>query len=157
MDKGIEANATYKTLCSALDNMGWKYKKEESNLVVRTSARGKDLLIDLYMCVDVGKQVMYLKSAMPFVISAKEKQADVVMAVNLANFSMLNGTFELDVESGYLDFKMVVPFMQSIISEEVCKYMVNLSCQMVDKFNDKFFAIYGGNMTLDDFAKFVKQ
>ena len=152
--KEMEAKALYKTLCSTLDHMQWKYNCEEDEFVVRTSAIGDDLSMKLMMKIDAERQVMYLKSPMPFAIH--ENVRDVMgKAVLIANYSMLNGSFEFDFSDGYLAFKMVVPYMQSIISEEVCKYMILLSCNMTDKFNDKFQALAEGRMNLAEFEKFA--
>ena len=152
--KEMAANALYKTLCTTLDNMKWKYSKEEDKYIVRTSAVGDDLSMKLMMKIDAERQVMYLKSPMPFTIH--ENVRDLMgKAILIANYSMLNGSFEFDFSDGYLAFKMVIPYMESIISEAVCKYMIVLSCSMTDKFNDKFQALSEGRMTLAEFEKFA--
>ena len=153
MSKESEATTLYNTLCQTLDNMRWHYTKEEDNMVVRTTAVGQDLEMKLFMKIDVDRQVMYLKSPMPFDIPV-DKRKDMLVAVAAANYSMLNGSFEFDMADGYLAFKIVVPFMESIISERVCHYMINLACQMTDKFNDKFKALVDGTMTLHEFNSF---
>lgn len=154
MSKEMEAQSMYKTLCQTLDNMKWHYNKEEEKLVIRTSAVGEDLEMRLYMKVDADRSVMYLKSGMPFKCPAE--RIDVLSkAVIIANWAMLNGSFEMDMSDGYVAFKVVVPFMESIVSEKVCHYMIRLSCDMIDRFNDKFKALVEGTMTLDEFKTFT--
>ena len=152
--KQMEARALYNTLCATLDNMQWRYDKEEDNLVVNTMAVGNDLSMRLMIMVDAERQVMFLKSPMPFVVPAESHDL-IAKAILLANYSMLNGSFEFDFRDGYLAFKMVVPYMESIISEAVCKYMIIVSCAMTDKYNDKFQALAQGRMTLAEFAQFA--
>lgn len=154
MSKEMEAQSTYNTLCATLDNMKWRYDKEEDKLVVRTSAVGKDLTMKLYIKVDAERSVMYLKSGMPFKIPS-ERIDDIAKAIIMANWSMLNGSFEMDLTDGYTAFKMVVPFMESLISEKTCHYMINLSCKMIDTYNDKFKSLAEGNMTLLEFKDFA--
>ena len=156
MSKEKEASSLYKTLCQTLDNMKWHYTKEEDKLIIRTSAVGQDLSMKLFMKIDADKQVMYLKSPMPFEVPAYAREK-IMTAVIMANYTMLNGSFEMDLSDGYLAFKMVVPYMESIISEKVCHYMITLSCSMTDKFNDKFKALVDGTMTLNEFENFCKQ
>ena len=156
MSKENEALFLYKTLCQTLDNMRWGYSKEEDKLVVRTSAIGNDLSMDLYIKIDTERQVMYLKSPMPFIVPAPARDK-LAKAVVMANYSMLNGSFEYDMSDGYLAFKIVVPYMESIVSEKVCHYMIMISCQMTDKFNDKFMALVDDKMTLAEFNEFCKQ
>lgn len=154
MSKESEANAMYGTLCQTLDNMKWRYGKEQDNLVVHTSAIGENLNIQLFMRVDAERQVMFLKSPMPYQIPEHKREV-VATAVTVANYAMLNGSFEMDMTNGYLAFKIVVPFMKSLISENVCHYMIMLGCRMTDKFNDKFKALVEDRLTLDDFKNFV--
>lgn len=156
MSKESEALIVYNTLCSTLDNMKWNYNKEEENLIVRTFAVGDDLTMKLYMKVDSERSVMYLKSGMPF--SAPMDRIDIMTkAVIIANWAMLNGSFEMDISDGYIAFKLVVPFMESIISEKVCHYMINISCRMIDTFNDKFKKLAEDKMTLDEFQQFAQE
>ena len=156
MSKESEALLLYKTLCNTLDNMKWGYTKEEDQLTVRTTAIGKDLTMELFIKVDAERQVMYLKSPMPFIVPAPVRDK-LATAVVLANFSMLNGCFEYDLSDGYLAFRIVVPYMESIVSERVCHYMIMIACQMTDKFNDKFMALVDGTMTLSEFNTFCQQ
>ena len=153
MTKQQEALSLYKTMCSALDKMGWRYEKEEDEFVVRTSAVGKDIAMPLFIKVDAERQVMYIKSAMPFRIQVDVRET-ITKAVVLANLTMLNGSFEFDAGDGYLAFKVVTPYMGSILSEQVCHYMIDITCSMTDKFNDKFKALVDGTMTLYEFNRF---
>lgn len=151
-----EAKVVYNTLCATLDNMKWNYNKDEEKLIIRTSAVGDDLSMKLYIKVDAERSVMYLKSGMPFSVP-KEKIDDMMNAVIIANWAMLNGSFEMDRSDGYTAFKVVIPFMESMISEKVCHYMINLSCRMIDKFNDKFLAVVENRMTVAEFEDFAKK
>lgn len=158
MAKFDEAKILFGTLCQALDKMGWKYNKEEheDHFAVYTSAVGDDLNIKLAIRIDVDRQVMYLKSPMPFTVPEELREV-MAKALIMANWSMLNGSFEMDFSDGFVAFKMIVPYMDSIISAEVCRYMILLSCNMADKFNDKFDAICKSQMTLDQLQEFINQ
>ncbi len=137
-----------------LDNIKWKYERDDKKRTVATTAVGRDLKINLRMVVSEDRQLMYVKSAMPFTVP--QDRRDVVgKAVTYANFSMLNGCFEYDYDH-YLGYKIVVPFFDTVLSEKICHYMVMLTCQMVDKFNDKFLELIQGKMTLKDFVNFTQ-
>lgn len=151
-----DARRVYNTLCSMLNNIKWNYDRDDEQLTVKTSAIGDDLKIPLRIYVSADRQVMYVKSPMPFSVSEDKRQL-LGNAIHIANYSMLNGCFEYDLSDGYIGFKIVVPFSQSIISEDVCHYMVMLSCQMVDKYNDKFLMLLNGKMTLDEFNEFANK
>ena len=150
------AQKAFDTLCLALDNMKWKYNRDAANRVVTTTAIGKDLTINLRMVVSEERRLMYIKSLLPF--DVPESKRDVVgRAVNIANFSILNGCFEYDQFAGKLGFRIVVPFFNTELTEEVYHYAVMLTCQMVDKFNDKILALANGTMTLQEFKEFAQK
>lgn len=151
-----EAKIVFKTLCSALDNRKWRYDADESNLVVRTSAVGDDLTIKLFIKVDANRSVMFLKSPLPFAVDERNKN-DLILATTIANWTMLNGMFEMDLEKGYVGFKAVAPFMESLISERLCNYLVDVSCRMVDIYNDKLDDVAKGKMSVEEFAEFAKR
>lgn len=151
-----EAKVLYGTLCSSLDNRKWNYNKDDDELIVRTSAVGEDLTMKLFIKVDANRSVMYLKSPLPVNVTESNKN-DVIFAVTAANWAMLNGMFEMDMADGYVGFKVVVPYMESLISEKLCKYLIDMSCRMIDIFNDKFVAVAEGRMTAAEFAEFAKK
>lgn len=153
--KQSEALQMFKTLCQTLNNIKWTYDKDDQNLVVRTSAVGDDLTIAFAIKVDAERSVIYIKSEMPFVVE-NDKRDCLAKAVLMANYSMLNGSFEFDLNDGRIAFKIVAPFMNCTLSEEVCKYIIDITCSMVDKFNDKFLAIAKDNMSLKEFARFIE-
>ncbi len=156
MAKYDEAKAMYNTLCQALDNMRWRYNKEEheDEFSVFTSSISDDLLIKLAIHIDVDRQVMYLKSPMPFDVPEAMRDT-MARAIIRANWYMLNGSFEMDYSDGYVGFKLIIPYMQSMLSTEACKYMIIVSCEMIDKFNDKLKAIAEGRMTLGELQRFI--
>ncbi len=154
MENKSDARKTYEMLCNTLDGIKWHYQRDDEHMVVTTSAVGEDLTIRLRIVVSEQRNLMYVKSPMPYKVP-ESARAIVSSAVNVANYSMLNGCFEYDMRSGYLAFRAVVPFEGSIISDKVCKYLVMLACQMVDKFNDKFLSLAKGNMTLEEFEKYA--
>ena len=149
------ANKNYRCLCGTLDKMNWKYTRQDDARKITTSAVGKDLTIALNFFVDAERQVMYVKSPLPFTIAEKRRD-EVEKALHAANYSMLNGCFEYNDKNGYVAFRIVIPFEGCEVSQEMCKYMVALTCQMVDKFNDKILALSEGRMTLKQFLQFAE-
>ena len=148
------AQIAFDTLCRVLDNMKWKYNRDAANRTITTSAIGKDLTINLRMVVSEERRLMYIKSFMPFDVPENKREV-VGKALHGANYSILNGCFEYDQYAGKLGFRIVIPFFNSELSEEVYHYAVMLTCQMVDKFNDKILDLIEGKMTLEEFREFA--
>lgn len=150
------AESAFETLCRTLDNMKWKYNRDAEHRVVTTSAVGNDLTINLRMVVSEERRLMYIKSVLPFEVPAAKRDL-IGKALHVANYSILNGCFEYDQFSGKLGFRIVVPFFDCELSQEVYRYAVMLTCQMVDKFNDKLLEVAKGTLTLQEFRNFVEK
>ena len=52
---------------------------------------------------------------------------------------------------GQLFFRLTVCYRNSTIGDGLFDYLVGVSSLIVDKYNDKFFAISKGLMSIDDF------
>lgn len=154
--KQTYAQRAFDRLCQVLDNMKWKYNRDVANRIITTTAVGNDLTINLRMVVSEERRLMYIKSVMPFEVS--EGKRDLVgKALHIANYSILNGCFEYDQFAGRLGFRIVIPFFDCELSEEVYRYAVMLTCQMVDKFNDKILNLINGKMSLQEFREFAEK
>ncbi len=160
MEKSEAAREVFQTLCATLDEMQWTYNKYEPNeehpsqYYVSTRAIGADLPIDLRIIVDADRRLLYLKSPLPFTFPAG-KCLTIMQAVTRINWTMLNGSFELDLSDGYIGFKMLIPFMEGQVSKEMCSYLIVLSCRMVDNVNGKLKAISEGTMSLSELQEFL--
>ena len=53
-----QAKNAYSTLCSMLDNRGWKYEKKEEDLKITCTAKGDDLPIDILIEIDVERSLI---------------------------------------------------------------------------------------------------
>lgn len=151
----IQARAVYKTLCAMLDEDDWHYDADAENLTVKCSARGEDLPIDIRIIIDPDLLVIILLSELPFSV-AKEKRDVMAVAVAGANYRLADGSFDYNYAGGNITFRLTSSFNNSLISKELIKYMVYVSCATVDEFNDKFYDITRREMTLEEAHKYVK-
>ena len=146
------AQETYATLCSFLESDGWPVKKDDENLTIDTSARGNDLAMPLTVKVRTDRQLVWLLSALPFEIPA-DKRLEIAAAASIVNFRLINGTFEFNIQTGKLYFRMTNSFIDTTLSPEIFKYMLYCSCSTVDDYNDKFEALAKGEIGVDAFMK----
>ena len=146
------AQSVYETACRALDAREWKYKRHDEDLVLSCGARDEDLPMDILIMVNAKAQVVSVISQLPFKMS-EEKRVDGALAVCVANYGLVNGTFDYDISDGEIRFRIVSSFRESILSEELINYMVMITAGTVDEYNDKFLALSTGIM---DFQKFVE-
>ena len=149
-----QAKDVFDTLCSMLENLEFKYEKNPEELVIKTVCRGDDLPIAVRFRIDPKWQLISLLSTIPVSIP-EDKRMEMAIAVSVANYPMVDGSFDYDITDGTILFRMTSSFLDSLISEELLKYMLLVSCNTVDEYNDKFFMICKGMLSLEDFIKEV--
>lgn len=145
-----QAQAAFRTFCQTMDNLNWKYKKDDEKLSVESGAQGDDLPIKLTIDCDADRGLVFLISHLPFVIQ-EDKRLDVAIAVSAINNVLVDGCFDYDVTNGHMFFRMTSSFIDSTLGEELFAYMLFCSCQTIDKYNDRFLMISKGMMTIEQF------
>ena len=150
-DAKQQAQATFRALCDAMDAMDWKYKKEDG-LRISAGARGDDLPIDLNIRVDEKLSLIKLLSILDFTVP-EDKRVDMAIAVTAANYGMVHGSFDYDILEGRVFFRMVTPYADMELDEEVFRYLLFCAAATVDNYNDKFLMVAKGMHSIEDFLK----
>ena len=145
-----QAKVAFATLCKALDNIEWRYTKDEENLSIDCGAQGEDLPIEIVVKVDAKRLVVSLYSRLPCVVQ-EDKRVDVAIAICAINDALVDGCFDYDITTGRIFFRMTNSFMESVMSEEVFSYMLFCSCSTVDAYNDKLLMLAKDMLPLDKF------
>ena len=149
-DKIVRAQDTFDTLCTALAENEWNYKKNEIELEIDCTAVGDDFPMDVNITVEADRQLIILISPLPF-ITPPEKRLDVAVAVTLVNNMLADGCFDYNIKSGRMFFRMTNSFMESDMSKDVFTYLLNVSFATVDMYNDKFYMLGKGMLSIDAF------
>lgn len=152
----FQAKYAYTTLCDTLDAMKWKYERNDDNLSINCGATGDDLPIDIRVTVDPDKQLCTLLSQLPFKVAEEDRVLGAV-AVCAANYNMVDGSFDYNINSGSIIFRMTSSIRESLIGKELFEYMIIVSCRTVDNYNDKFLMLFKKAMSLEDFIKYTKE
>ena len=96
-----QAQNVYETVCATLDARDWKYTRHDEDLAITCGVRGDDLPMDLVIIVNPKAQVVSVISQMPFKIP-EDKRAEIAMAVCIANYGLVNGTFDFEEGDDYI-------------------------------------------------------
>lgn len=148
--KVVLAKKVYDTICAAIERREWKYQKDDERLVINFGVNGDDIPMQFIMVVDVERQLVRMMSPMPFKM-AEDKRMEGAIVTCVANFGMVDGSFDYDVADGTIVFRMTASFRESVIGDGLFQYMISCSCAMVDEYNDKFLAINKGILSVEDF------
>ena len=141
-------------LCETMDGHGWKYSPDRDALRIESGAQGEDLPINLIMSVDEKRQLVRLLSGMPFRVK-EDKRLDMAVAVSVVNNRLVDGSFDFDVSTGILGFRMTCSYRESILGSDLFSYILFCSCKTIDDFNDKFMMINAGLVSLDQFIETI--
>lgn len=147
-----KAREVYGTIMSMLDSIGWTYDRYDDELCIKSGVSSDDLPIHFTMTVRPEPEVVQFRSILPFKMP-EDKRIDGAIAVCVANYRFINGCFDYDIADGEISFRLTSSYRDSYLSEELMKYMIMVSSATVDEYNDKFFMIGKGVVTIQQFIE----
>ncbi len=146
------AKEAFNTLCRSIDNIGWKYKRMDDELKIMFGVGGDDIPMNFLIIVDAERQLIRILSLMPFQMN-KDKLVEGAVATCIIKYVLADGSFDFDVETGHIMFRMTSSFRESLLGEDLFKYMVSIACLTVDKYNDQLSDLNDGKITLAQFIE----
>ncbi len=147
-----KAKSVYNTLIKMLDSIDWKYEKVEDKLMIKSRVTGDDLPIDFHVMVRPEKEVVQFISILPTEMP-EDKRIDGALAVCVANYGLCDGSFDYDISDGQILFRLTSSYRESVLGEELFKYMIMVAAGTVDRYNDKFFMLSKNLITLQQFIE----
>lgn len=142
----------FEMLLQMLDRKGWHYDKHEEKLLIKSGAKGEDLPVEFVMVVSPEHQVVQFLSRLPFEIP-EDKRVDAAIAVCVANYGLCQGSFDYDLRDGSITFRLTSCYCDSDLGEELFEFIMMVALSTVDKYNDKFFMLSKGVLTLEQFIE----
>ncbi len=139
----------YRYLCELFDDRNYKYTKNDDELRLEIVMVGEDDPMRFYINVDEARSLVIFRSFLPFNFKEDKRIAGAIAVCNI-NYNVCDGLFNTDVRNGSTYFKLTTSYRDSIISKAVLEQMFELSCQMVDKYNDRLAAVNDGTLDPND-------
>ena len=147
-----KANEVFNTLTKMMDELGLHYEKDEEKLMVKGGVVGDDLPIQYVIFVRPANEVVEFLSPMPFNMP-EDKRVDGALAVCVANYGLIDGSFDYDLSDGEIRFRLTSSYRESTLGKELFEYMIMVSAQTIDDYNDKFFMLAKGMITVQQFIE----
>lgn len=152
-DKKAAARKVYDSMIKALNKKGWKFKEStDGKMVISSDYQGEDIPIGFIVRVDEERQVLQFLSQLPFSIS-ESKRVDAAIAVCVANWWMVNGSFDYNFENGNIIFRLTTSFVDCEVGEDFFMSMIATAVVTTDEYNDKFLMLSKGTLSLEQFIK----
>lgn len=152
MTKEQRAVNVYNCLKAHLDSNGLHYEPNDDELAIKITLHGDDLPVPLYMFVHADRQLVRILSPLP-VHMPEDKRIDGAIATSIANYGIVTGNFDYDMSDGEIRYRVTQSFLEGEITDEMIKYMISIIFGTVDKYNDRFFMLGKGMMSLEQFIE----
>lgn len=146
--KQQQAEQVYQILCKMLDDKEVNYENHEEELLVKFGMSGDDLPMQFLMFVDKDRYLLRLLSPMSFSVQ-EDKRVDMALAINAINNRLPEGSFDYEIESGRICFRVASSFADCEIGALVWEYLLYMASVLVDEYNDKFLMFSKGAITLE--------
>ncbi len=156
MDKMERASQVYRVIKSYLTAKGLKYDPHDDDLVITLTAQGEDLPMPCLIRVIGEREVLHIGSPLPGKIP-EDKRIDAAVALAAINNRLMNGSFDLDLDTGLIVFRVCQSFHDNDISEEQVHYLLAIVFITTDEYNDSLFMLGKGNMTLEQILEKAKR
>ena len=147
----IQAQRAYATVIAMMDSDNLKYARDDENLRIELGFDTDDLEVKIKFVIDEERELVRIFSFLPFKFP-EDKRIEGAVATCVANHGMVNGSFDYDFSDGELVFKLVNSYKGDSFSQEAAGYMLRTALGTVDNYNDRFFMLAKGMMTLSDFV-----
>lgn len=144
------AKAVYEDMCAEFDNRKWSYQRHDEDLVITKAVSGDDIPMEIILAVDPKRQLIRVLSRLPFV-APEDKRMDMAIAACAATYALADGSFDFDLATGKIHFRLTASFRDSKIGKTLFDYLLRCSAYTIDKYNDKFLAICKGVLSIEDF------
>ena len=142
----------YRTLISMMNNQGLKYTSFDDKLHVELGFNTDDLDVNLICIIDEERELVRILSFLPFKFP-EDKRVEGAIAATVANHGLVNGSFDFDMSDGEMLFKCVNSYKNGDFNEDIAHYMVSIVVSTVDDYNDRFFGIAKGMISIQDFIE----
>lgn len=146
--------SVYESFKKHFQDHGFHFEARDEDHVITATFGGDDLPMPLLIRVIDDREVVKLISSIPMKIP-EEKRVDAAIAITAINYQLLNGCFQMDLSDGEVRYSMAQSFCESDVNEEMIRYLIGVTIKTTDEYNDRFFMLGKGLMSLDQFLEAV--
>lgn len=145
------ATQVYKAFQDHLTKNNFKYETFDDDMVISLTVNGDDLPIKTIIRVMESRDLVQVLCYCPKI--PEDKRLEAATAVAVANYGVVNGSFDYDISDGEIRFRVVHNYSTGVPSDDLIHYLLGISFNTTDKYNDLFFMLGKGMMTLEQFIE----
>lgn len=152
MSNQERAQKVYNAVIAHLEEREFKFERHDNDMVISLTVTGEDLPQPTLIIVQADREIMQVISPIPSKIP-EDKRIDGAVAVSVANYGMINGSFDYDMSDGEIRFRVTQSFHDTTLTDGQINYVLKIAFLTTDKYNDKFFMLGKGLMSLEQFIE----
>ncbi len=148
----IEAERVFDAFKSYLTERGMKFETFDQDLVIKITVRGEDLPQPTIIRVMEDRDIVQILSPVPYNMP-EDKRPDAAIAAAVANYGLINGSFDFDMRDGEIRYRITHYYKDTVVTRNQVEYLLNCIWFTTDRYNDRFFMLGMGKMTLQEFIE----
>ena len=148
----MKAKKIYADMLDMFNAEGLDFYQYDDDFTVKIGIRGDDMSFEFLMFLTPEKELIRFMTILPFRVP-KESLIDVAIAINVANFGLINGAFEYNIDADEIRFKFVQSYSGVDDCSELLRYVLYTAISTVNAYNSKLLAISKGYITINDFIE----
>ena len=146
----MQARTVYEAFKQWFDDKGFHYDAYDDEMAISLTVRGEDLPQPTIVRVMEERDVVQILSPIPGKIP-EEKRQELAVAVAVANYGLINGGFDFDINDGEIRYRLCQSFKEATVNQEMIGYLMNIVFFTTDKYNDSFYMLGKDMLSLEDF------
>lgn len=144
------AKEVFRGICKSIDEMGFRYSVDEDKNQIMFEYKGEDFDTRFLIQVNGKAELINVFSRLPFVVP-QSKMYEMAVAVCVASNTLIDGYFDLDMDTGELFFKMTISFKSSKVGESVGHQLAFVAPLIVEANDDTLYDLATGKIDLPQF------
>ncbi|MFR7819767.1 hypothetical protein [Candidatus Pseudoruminococcus sp.] len=132
----ISANRVYESLLNIVRKNKYDFDDDEEIMTVNFDVQSKESTVPFTMTVDVERQLIRLYSPLDVQID-ENNRFEACVNICKCSCELDMGSFDYDLYSGSIEFRMTTSFNGSLISDRQMENMISYTCEVVKKYTDR--------------------
>ncbi len=138
-------SSIFANICRFLDEDDWHYRVLQDNAIIKFGVQGEHADFQCFADVKAERNICLLYVVAPNRVPQSRRQA-VAEFVARANYGLILGCFELDMEDGEVRYRYGVDVEDSELSPAMAKNMIYSAISTMDRYYQGLMAVAYGNV-----------
>ena len=152
MSNPAAAQKVYQAFIDHMTKKGFHFDRHDDDLVISMIAQGEDLPQPTIIRVLAERDIVQIVSPIPYNIP-DDKRQEAAVAAAVANYGIINGSFDFDIRDGEVRYRITHYYGDTEMTEKQVEYLLQCIWFTTDNYNEKFFMLGMGKMTLQEFIE----